>query len=394
MKKSLKTFFAAFLSVLAFSLVSCNDVIFADIRNEVKLNDPTVSGSIQAIVRYKSNIYVANGRIYHQPKSTTSTGNWEKLETPETTIYNLAADNECLYAVSLSYTDDDDGYNVGNERKLWRGTVTEDSNGNITDVSWECLLTIDYSSTAFLIFCTNTPKEANRKAFFRYGEAVYKLSSSLATGQTDPSAWSEVVGTHNRFNESKRQTDPSAWSEVVEITDYYSIANSGDISAVLSATYLDNVGVILSPYQASTSNQTESGAASTPCVYTASGDDIYYSTDGSSWTAIDTDSDSIISMGFTQDFMLLGTADGIQHVTISSNVPGSSIQDFDNNAASALSSYYEVPALLVVNPGANEYSTAIFAAAEFSGSSSSTSATLDNVGLWGYYPSEDEWNRE
>lgn len=377
MKKSLRTFFAAFLSVLAFSFVSCNDVIFADIRNEVKLNDPTVSGSIQAIVRYKSNIYVANGRIYHQPKSTTSTGNWEKLETPETTIYNLAADNECLYAVSLSYTDDDDGYNVGNERKLWRGTVTEDSNGNVTAVSWECLLTIDYSSTAFLIFCTNTPTEDNRTAFFRYGEAVYKLSSSLATGQTDPSAWSEVV----------------------ESTDYYSIANSGDISAVLSATYLDNAGVILSPYQASTSNQTESGAASTPCVYTASGDDIYYSTDGSDWTCIDTDSDSIISMGFTQDFMLLGTADGIQHVSMGAdssdtNKPGSSIQDFDNNAASALSSYYEVPALLVVNPGSNEYSTAIFAAAEFSGSSSSTSATLDNVGLWGYYPSEDEWNRE
>ena len=104
-------------------------------------------------------------------------------------------------------------------------------------------------------------------------------------------------------------------------------------------------------------------------------------------------------MGFTQDFMLLGTTDGIQHVTMGAdstdtNKPGSSIQDFDNNAASALSSYYEVPALLVVNPGANEYSTAIFAAAEFSGSSSSTSATLDNVGLWGYYPSEDEWNRE
>ncbi len=374
MKKSLKTFFAAFLSVLAFSLLSCNDVIFADIRNEVKLNDPTVSGSIMSIVRYKDYIFTANGRIYYQSKDTTSTGNWEKLETPETTIYNLAADKECLYAVSLSYTDDDDGYNVGDERKLWRGTVTEDSEGNVTDVSWECLLTIDYSSTAFLIFCTNTPQEGNRNAFFRYNDAVYKLSSSLATGQTDPSAWSEV--------------------KVKENTDYHSIANSGDISAVLSATYLDNVGVILSPYQASTSNQTESGAASNPCVYTASGDDIYYSTDGSDWTCIDTDSDSIISMGFTQDFMLLGTSKGVQHVTISSNVPGSSVQDFDNNAASALSSYYEVPALLVVNPGANEYSTAIFAAAEFSGSSSSTSATLDNVGLWGYYPSEDEWNRE
>ena len=370
MKKSLKAFFAAFLSVLLFSMLSCNDVIFADIRNEVKLNDPTVSGSVQAIVRYKSNIYVANGRIYCQPKGTTATGNWKKLETPETTIYNLAADNECLYAVSLSYTDDDDGYNVGNERKLWRGTATEDSDGNVTDISWECLLTVDYSSTAFLIFCTNTPAESNRKAFFIYDGAVYELTSSLTAEQTDPSVWSEVASGSN----------------------YYSIANSGDISDVLSATYLRGKGVILSPYRASTSNETESAEAT--CVYTASGDDIYYSTDGASWTSIDTDSDDIISMAFTQDYMLLGTDSGIQHVTISSDIPGSSVQDFDNNAASALSSYYEVPALLAVYPDKSEYSTPVFAAAEFSGSSSSTSATLDNVGLWGYYPDEDEWNRE
>ena len=168
MKKSFKTSFAVFLSVLTFSFLSCNDVIFSDIRNEVKLNDATVSGSIQSIIRYKNNIFVANGRIYCQPKTTTAAGNWQELSyMPDTTanIYNLAADNDCLYAVSLSYVDDDDGYNVGNERQLWRGTLTEDSDGNITGATWECLLTLDYSSTEFLIFCTNTPLDSNRTAF-------------------------------------------------------------------------------------------------------------------------------------------------------------------------------------------------------------------------------------
>ncbi len=374
MKKSFKTSFAVFLSVLTFSFLSCNDVIFSDIRNEVKLNDATVSGSIQSIIRYKDNIFVANGRIYCQPKTTTAAGNWQELSyMPDTTanIYNLAADNACLYAVSLSYVDDDDGYNVGNERQLWRGTLTEDSDGNITGATWECLLTLDYSSTEFLIFCTNTPLNSNRTAFFRYGDAVFKLSSSLTAEQTDTSSWTEV-----------------------STSDYFSVANSGDISDVCSATYLANEGVILSPYRSATSNETESGAAAKPCVYTANSDDIYYSTDGSTWTCLDTDSDTIISIGFSQDYMLLGTDEGIQHVTITNNVPGASTQDFDNNAASALSSYYEVPALLVVNPSQSESGTAIFAAAEFSGSSSSTSATLDNVGLWGYYPSADEWNRE
>ena len=381
MKKSLKTFFSSFLSVLAFSLVSCNDVIFADIRNEVKLNDPTVSGSIQAIVRYGDNIYAATGRIYYRPSSDDSSDKWEKLDNmPDTNakIYNLAADENYLYAVSLSFTDDDDGYNVGDERGLWR---YDGSN-------WTRLLTIDYSSTYFFIFCTNTPKEANRKAFFRYGSSVYELSAiDNDTEQTSTANWTALSTTTNTGTLSDG-TNYSTFS--YDGTEY-------SVAAAYSATYLDNVGVILSPYRASTSNETADDEAT--CVYTADSDDIYYSTDGSSWTAIDTDSNSIISMGFTKDFMLLGTTDGIQHVTMGAdstdtNKPGSSIQDFDNNAASALSSYYEVPALLVVNPGANEYSTAIFAAAEFSGSSSSTSATLDNVGLWGYYPSEDEWNRE
>jgi len=373
MKKSLKAFFAAFLSVLAFSLLSCNDVIFADIRNEVKLNDPTVSGSIQSIIRYGDDIYVATGRIYHQPKTTTSTGNWKKLDNmPDTTakIYNLAADENYLYAVSLSYTDDDDGYNVGDERGLWRYDGSK----------WTRLLTIDYSSTAFFIFCTNTPIKANRKAFFSYGGSVYELSS-LTTGQTSVSNWTALSENTGTLSDG---TSFSTFS--YDGTEY-------GVGAACSAVYLDNTGVIFSSYRAATSNEKESAKAT--CVYTASGDDIYYySTDSSAWTLVDTDSDDIISMAFTQDYMLLGTDSGIQHVTISSDIPGSSVQDFDNNAASALSSYYEVPALLAVYPDKSEYSTPVFAAAEFSGSSSSTSATLDNVGLWGYYPDEDEWNRE
>lgn len=370
MKKSLKTFFAAFLSVLAFSLLSCNDVIFADIRNEVKLDDPTVSGSIMSIVRYKDYIFTANGRIYYQSKDTTSTGNWKKFNLPNSTVRSLAADETYLYALSLSFTEDDDGYNVGDEYTLyrceWSGDETEDG-------VWETLLTVDYPGTAFFIFCTNTPIESNRYAFFRNNDELYKLSGNIPTGCTGTDGWDSYLVSDGDYS----------------IFSYNS--SSYGTENVYSATYLDGE-VILSPYRASTSNETESADAT--CVYTADSDDIYYSTDNTSWQCIDTDSDSIISMGFTQDFMLLGTSKGVQHVTISSNVPGSSVQDFDNNAASALSSYYEVPALLVVNPGANEYSTAIFAAAEFSGSSSSTSATLDNVGLWGYYPSEDEWNRE
>lgn len=356
MKKSLKNLFTFIFSASLFSFLSCQDVIFDEIRNEVKLDDATVSGSILSMVRYKDDIYVATGIIKHQSKERTSS-NWQDLEEiPEGKIYSLASDSSNLYACSLTFEDDDDGYNVPAKRILSK------YDGN----SWKTLLTVSYSSSYFFAFGTNAPQEANRHAFFRYGSNVYELSDSITENSTSIESWSAL-------------------------STEYEIANEGELANVKSAACLGSK-VILSPYRASTSNETESDEAT--YVYTASGDDIYYSTDGATWTQIDTDSDDIISMGFSQDYMLLGTDEGIQHVKITDNIPGTSTQDFSNNAASALSSYYIVETLLVVDPSKSEYDTPIFASIEFDGSSSSTSATLKNVGLWGYYQGRGEWNRE
>lgn len=363
MKKSLEFLFATILSVSFFGFLSCQDVIFDEVRNEVELDDAHVQGSIDSIVRFQDDIYVATGIIWKQSKEETS-ANWVKLDgIPGGIIYQIAADKENLYACALTFEDDDEGYNVPDERTLYKYDGS----------AWTMLFSVGYSKIDdFFVFCTNTPKEANRKAFFRYRSNVYELSSSL--GET---------------------TDIKSWSALTDSS--YTIARSSELSSgetsisnVRSATYLN--GVILSTYRASTSNETENNNAT--YAYTASGGDIYYSTDGSAWADVDTDSDDILSIGFTQDYMLLGTADGIRHVTITGNVPGTSTQNFDNNAASALSSYYQVPALLVVDPSQSEYNTAIFASVEFDGSSSSTSANLDNVGLWGYYQGKGEWNRQ
>lgn len=357
MKKSLKAIFTLSLSFLLFSFISCQDVIFDDIRNEVELDDAEVSGPILSIVRYKDSIYVANGIIYSAPKDTTTNGSWAKLEgIPSGKIYELASDADCLYAAVLTFEDDNDGYNVPDTRYLYKYDGSE----------WTQLCSVDYSSSyPFIVFGTNTPQESNRHAFFRYGTSVYELSSSL-----------------------EECTDLSSWTALSD--GAYEVANDQDLTGALSATVLGS-NVILSAYRSATSNETKDAAAT--CVYTANSDDVYYSTDGSEWTSVDTDAAAIYSIGYSQDYMLLGTASGIEHVLITDNVPGASTQDFDNNAASALSSYYEVPAVLVIDPSVSEYSTAILATAEFDGTPSSTSASLDNVGLWGYDPSSGEWNR-
>lgn len=358
MKKTLKIILTSLVSVLLFSFLSCQDEIFSSIRNEVELDDATISGSILSIVRYKDDIYAANGTIYYQPKSVTSK-NWIQLPTTLSGIvYDIAADESYLYACSLSFEDDDDGYNVPDARVLWRYDGS----------SWTRILSVDYSSLiSFYLFCTNTPIEANRKAFFKYGSNVYELSDDVSGNSTSTASWTELTSSS------------------------YPIVLNNSISSVQSATYL-NGNVILSPYRASTSNETENDEAT--YVYTALGSAIFYSSDGVNWSIVYTNSDDILSIGYSQDYMLLGTDEGIQHVLISNNVPQSATQDFLNNAASALSSYYVIDSLLVVDPSQSEYGTAIFASTEFDGSSSSTSATLENVGLWGYYPAKGEWNRQ
>lgn len=351
--KIFKYLFTISLSVFLFSFLSCNDVIFADIRNEVELDDSTISGSIVSIVRYKDDIYVANGEIYHQPASSTSSS-WRELATPGTSVYQLAADSDNLYAVSLSYEDDDDGYNVADKRILYKYDGSK----------WTTLLTMDYTSNYFFIFCTNTPKKDHRKAFLRYGSSVYDLAS-VTENSTSVSGWTEITA------------------------DSVTVLGSS-IGDIKSATYLGKV--ILSPYRASTSNETEDDDAT--YIYTASGETIYYSKDAESWSSVSPADEDILSMGFTKNYMLLGTDEGIEHVEIKDDVPSGSTSDFNNNAQSALSSYYMIEALLVADPSQNEDNTPIFASVEFDGSSSSTSATLENVGLWAYYPNEGEWNRE
>ena len=164
-------------------------------------------------------------------------------------------------------------------------------------------------------------------------------------------------------------------------------------SDINSCTVLGSTVHFSSAY-AMTSNETSKDEST--YIYRSSGDTVYYSTDGESWTSVDLNCDTILSLAITQDYLLAGTASGIVHTPLKADsngknaIPSSSNADFDTNADSTLSSYYEVPALLVLDPLQKEISATIFATCL----TSSTSASLNNVGLWSYFASEGEWNRE
>lgn len=396
MKKSISKAWAVLsLSVGIFSaltLPSCSGVIFDTIRDEVELDDAVISGDIASVVRYQldgtENIFIANGKIYNRSVATDkdTDGNdvtdfsdsvaaskidWTKFVKPEGTVYDLAADSTYLYAAAVVYEDDDNGYNVPTTRTIY----CYDSSSS----SWTSIYSVEYSSSSSSkLLCTNTPKNENRKAYFRYGTAVYELNGTSQLGEDGGVAAQYVYKTNDSYPVGILGSEDSS---------------STAISPVSCAFFNDEV--YFSTAYAMTTNETFDDDAN--YVYYSSGDNVYYSEDASSWTAVDLSCDTIISLAVTQNYLLAGTDEGIVHTSYATKastdvggIPDSGTADFSTNADSTLSSYYEVTALLVINPALGEYDGTIYATLDMSG----TSASLNNIGLWSYYASRGKWNRE
>ena len=368
-KDLISIFFGLLVAPLFFS---CDGIIFHEIRNEVELADAKLSGDIQSIIRYnyggKECIFASTGDIYY--RSVDSSVVDKKMEfsdfpTPNEFVYSLAADTDNLYALSVKIEKDDDGYNVAKNRTLWYY--------NTSTSAWESIWTAAYNkNTTVILFCTNTPKKETRHAYFRNGttanNCVYELKGSEKPGD----------GLDAMKNGS---------------TDHSTSPTTG----VRSCTVLGS-DVYFSSAYAMVSNQT--GDKYSTYIYRSDGKSVCYSSDGNDWTSVSLGGDTIYSLAVCNDYLLAGTYSGIIHTKWSSRdsdasdslpaVPTSGNQDFETNAASTLSSYYEIQSIVVVDPSQIEKSATIFA----SSITSSSSASLNNVGLWSYFLSEGKWNRE
>ncbi len=331
-------------------LFSCHGVIFDTIRDEVKLADAVISGDIQNIIRYQDDIFVSTGKIsYRSVNSEVADKKIElkSFQSPSGHIYSLAADSSNLYAASVTIEEDDDGYNVGTKRTLWCYNGTE----------WKSIWTKPYNKNDAILFCTNSPKPENRHAYFRYGSTVYELTGEELgeTGMTIGSA------------EEDNSTIPTASTK--------------------SCTVLGSTVYFSSSYSMA-SNETP--VSDSTYIYRSKGDSIYYKTADSDWASSDLDCDTIYSIAITKDYLLAGTDSGIVHTPLTECIPSSGTADFSTNADSTLSSYYKIPYLLVLDSSLTELQASIFASCV----TASTSASLNNVGLWSYFATTGEWNRE
>lgn len=353
MKKHVLTA-ACLAATLAFVATACHEVIFYEIRQEVKLADAQVSGDINSIVRFgmggKEYLFVQSGNIYCKELKAEPTmnepyeGQWKKAGKGiigDGIVFRLAADETYLYALAVrTEEDEDEGENYSAEQTLYCST-----DGN----EWKKVdLTLPPKGPNTL-FCTNSPNPAHRKAFLNTNGTVYALSGETATpydsGVTNPK----------------------------------------------SCVWFDG-NVTFSAAGAATTNETATNEAT--LWYEGSGKNIRtYSTTTGEPTGKDVGY-TVLSLACTSDFLLAGTDDGLIYFKLDDNGYPTTNTESGTNVSSTLSSYYEVHNVLAVDPSLPAKGGDIYGTTVFEGTSSNTGASSDNQGLWAYYPGRAHWNRE
>lgn len=356
-----KFFFLFSLLSSAFFLSGCQDVIFANIRKEVKLNDGTVAGSIRALIRFGSGgqeyIYLANGAAVYRKINTGNVadhreGGWVKVCSARNIgnsdyVITLAADETYLYALTATWEENTSkGQNRWNGRYIY--TSTDGKN-------WELVENIKTDPTetgtrnpALYLFCTNTIEKGTRYAYYNYGGTVTALSKGAPEPPSDVNDWSSCAYYNKKV-------------EFAATSTYYGSASCTD----------------------------EGRSSETSTLYYSRGSTLYWKKSGEVKST--SAGDYIYSLAVTKDYILVGTASGIEHFYLNADGSvGGKREDFDTNADAIMSSGYEVNALLVVAPSKNELDNAIYSAMDFEG----RSQQFDHVCLWAYYPSRGNWNRD
>lgn len=387
MKKLSKSIISVFIFSAISVFTSCNGVVFDTIREEVKLSDAQIQGTVHSLIRvtdssdlkeylylsanpvvWKKNVDEAlkNGGTDSTDYTTSEHGHWSTTSRPGNNYVRLAANhNGEIYSLSSivkEVTDDGEMEEISRELKY---LDTSDK-----DAVWQTVTFDDESITSEIslassIFCTNTPKYENRYAFVRIDGKIYKLEGGKAT----------LIEESSEYNFTSGDNSTSIYSSARGVSTFDG-----------STFYFTETAAI-------TSNESYNSDAT--MIYYASGTTVYYRAAGDSgWTSVSCDSSDIRSIAVTKDKLLLGTTSGLDNTALNEGKPTGSATTISANATSTLSSSYTVPILLTIDPTKSDTATDIYAASNFEGNPSSTSATRKNASLWSYYPARSKWNRE
>ena len=367
------------LTVTAILASGCHNNIYEMINQEVKLETNGIRGDINNIVRFKEHIYCSNGRLYQKDAVASSESKkyneqWSRATTngfpSGNTAPYIAADASYLYAIVITWKTDNDGENVQATRDIY---CTEDGSEwkkvDLSDLIGENPVISDNKSSVQLILSLNPSEEGEsgtKQAFAVLGKKngssmeyrIYQLN-----GTELPTEISEGEETHIYVNPPK-----------------------------YVASYKDELYFSTNPILEGADKG--NGEESDSYLYYAIGSTLYFADDWNKFANLKNLSyvnvgETIQSLALTKDTIVVGTQNGLKHVSIDGTT--GKLVEFKNSAS--VSSSYSVPVVFVLDSSESEENTDIYMALT-ARSSSSSHALFDDMGLYSYYPDRGTWNKD
>ncbi len=410
----MKKLFALIISALFISVyfTSCFSPIFYEIMNDVAPESATVSGNILSIARFKTGgteylAVAADGGLRYKKADNQTHGSWATYNLSAaipgfsfhtydnmTTTHNgyqlvkVLADDEYLYLIAATYTNYNDyGITGIKDFYIWaiKPEVNADGSWSTTNTGliavtipenlFPTYISNEIQYTAFSIFSTNAPQNEHRAVFIRSG-----LSTCANSSYTTPSYYQLNQGS---------------------ITSYTPVAFDSSTTDYSSVVWYN--GYKFSSAKVATTDETYSAPPTR--IYYGSGSTLRYSdTTGSNFTDAFTTDYPIITLTTTADSILIGrgfpsssstvTYGGMIKTSLTNGVPGSSSESFSTNCAFKLTAAYYILAAINATPDQTETNSILYASMTFYGTGTSSSVSFSDIGLWSYYPTRGNWNRE
>lgn len=338
-----KIFTAALFTAIVWTVFTgCMDPIFKNIKQEVKLENPTKLGEVYSFARIgEDQIYFANGRIYHKNKNHEGHGGWIEFSKPEGHVLTIASDSDdWLYAVCVYYgKNDSDG-----EMKV-TGIKLFACDTKASPTVWKELTNVTLSAgKTCALMGTNSVTKSNRKAFISY-----VLSDGTAKG---------CALSNGTASEDSRAAGKKSCASLNGTPEFY----TGD---------------------AACSNNDDT------VVYYSEGSTVKWEMEGAKTDVLTTNIRSTIhGIAVLKDSVFVTSAAGAALVDINTGEE----KEFSNLQAT-LSTLYEGRACIVCDPKKNHEQSIIYAGITVKGTGSN-SALFTHEGLWSYYPSRGKWNIE
>lgn len=490
MKKILKFLSVNFLSLVFFT--GCYDSVFDDIRKEVPLEDSEISGYINDLTRFRSVkddgteaefLILQNGIIYAKQISPAgdftnlsygeSHGKWFKTGSGISSLsydyygekfngeyivktaseYNVTKNKSTVYALSTKWGKNDDyGRNIPTEFKLYSMDKIDGTWSPISDANEylkNCFATgkdSNYGTDLTIqLFCTNTPKIENRRAFLRLGREDKWFNAVDEKGNTIEVdciifELSDSKLTPIYYSKRTKQSDSTYLKEIYKDSSLTSSKPETLSSKTVSAVEMQGEVYFL-PFIGSTGNSTPESDGTFICY--GSGTNAFYFTkldyeslDGkftakkivngtetdetenintivAFWTGrkdssgkvverpselkevgLSTNND-IISASASKDDILFGTrGNGVFRALIKEGGLIEKTNEFISNTSSIMASPYIIRMIFTVDPSKDGATTSRYSAMDFIYTASNAGANDSHRGLWSYYKERGNWNRE